>query len=222
MKKQKLVINIFSVLYDAFFKKLGHEVSVGKTKKIMDPIYVIFEKIACQFPFIESLYIIPYRSMIKQELSMISLSDDAHVLIIGCGSLPATALALNEACNVKIDCVDIDAKAVENAKRVLSKMKNKTISVQLKNVLDHPLKSYDLIYLLYGILDQIEMLKYISDQIDQNTIVLFRTSTDINETKPELYTTIQSYFTVKNKVQIDSFGSIQTYYLSLAKNSVGS
>lgn len=217
MKTQKMIINFFSMLYDAFFKKLGRDVSVGKTKKIMDPIYVIFEKIACQFPFIESLYIMPYRSMIKQELSMISVPDNAHVLVIGCGSLPATALALNETCDVTIDCVDIDAKAVENAKTVLSKMKNETISVHLRNVLHHPLKSYDLIYLLYGIRDQIEMLKYILDQIDDNTIVLFRTSTDINDTKPELFKTIQSYFTIKNKIEIDSFGSIQTYYLSLAK-----
>lgn len=215
MKQNNILDIIFSKFYDIFFKKIGHNVPVGPIKKIMDLFYAIVEKIACQFPIIQSLYIKPYRSMIKQEISMFSLPENPRVLIIGCGSLPVTALALDEMYPVSIDCVDIDINAVTNAKSVLSSMNKDNITVHQKNGLDCSVDLYDIIYLLYGIQDQINMLKYISRNLKSNSYVLFRTSTDIKVTNRELYDTVHLLFSVNNKIEIESFGSIETYLLSL-------
>lgn len=215
MKQNNIFDIIFTKFYDIFFKKIGHNVPIGPIKNIMDPFYAIVEKIACQFPIIQSLYIKPYRSMIKQELSMFSFPTNSHVLVIGCGSLPATALALDELYPVTIDCVDIDTDAVNNAKSVLSTMKKENITVHQKNGLDCSIDTYDIVYLLYGIQDQITMLKHISKNLKNTSYVLFRTSTDIKETNKELYGTIHALFTVKNTIEIESFGSIETYLLGL-------
>ena len=215
IKQNNIVDIILGKFYELFFKKIGHNVPVGPIKKIMDPFYVLIEKIACQFPIIQPLYMRPYRSMIKQELSLFDFPEHARVLIIGCGSLPVTALALEKLYQVSIDCVDIDKDAVQNAKSVLSLMKKDDITVHQKNGLDCPIDSYDLIYLLYGIQDQVHMLKYISKNLSNGSYVLFRTSTDIKQTNQELYETIHSLFTIKNKIEIESFGSIETYLLTL-------
>ena len=153
--------------------------------------------------------------MIKQEISMLSLPENPRVLVIGCGSLPVTALALDEMYPVSIDCVDIDIDAVTNAKSVLSSMNKDNITIHQKNGLDCSVDSYDIIYLLYGIQDQINMLKYISRNLKSTSYVLFRTSSDIKVTNRELYDTVHSLFSVNNKIEIESFGSIETYLLSL-------
>jgi hypothetical protein len=218
MADKTVIQSFFSWFYDLFFKKVGHNMPVGSIKKIMDPFFVITEKIVCHFPVFTSLYLEPYRSMIAQELSMQSLSSKDTVLIIGCGSLPATALALAEQCDAKIDCVDIDIEAVQNAKEVVSSLKNMdNISIHHKNGLDHPMDTYDIIFILYGIKEQIKILEYISSSMNKNAKILFRSSTDLKLTKPKVYQKMISFFSVEDQVKIDSFGSIETYLLRLKK-----
>lgn len=218
MAKKTVTQSFFSWFYELFFKKVGHNMPVGPIKKIMDPFFVIIEKIACHFPIFTSFYLEPYRSMIAQELSMLPLTSEDNVLIIGCGSLPATALALAEQCDAKIDCVDVDVEAVNNAKKVLSSLKNmNTISIHHKNGLDHPMKTYTMIFVLYGIKEQIKIFEYIASTVNKKANILFRSSTDLKLAKPEVYKKMISLFVVKDQVKINSFGSIKTYLLNLKK-----
>lgn len=216
MIKQNFIQSCLSAFYDLFFKKIGHKVSINPLKKFMDPFFVLIEKIVCHFPILISFYLKPYQSMVDQEISILSILPHPKVLVIGCGSLPATALALNNRYPSVIDCVDLDKKAVSNAKYVLSSLnKLDTISVYHKNGLNHSVNKYDIIFILYGIKDQKQILKYIAENSQTTTQILFRTSTDLKHAKPQVYSLMNSLFTTKNKVKIKSFGSIETYLLRL-------
>lgn len=69
-----------------------------------------------------SFYARPYKRVIEREWSLLKLDQSAHIVFIGAGAIPFTAIWLARLYDCHIDAYDLDAKAISQAKKVVKKL----------------------------------------------------------------------------------------------------
>jgi hypothetical protein len=75
------------------------------------------ETFASRLPIAPSVYRRCYERIVRREVELASLNADDHVLNVGCGSIPATAVTLVRLTGAEVTCLDHDVSAVSNARR---------------------------------------------------------------------------------------------------------
>ena len=119
--------------------------------------------------------------MIENEIRLANITKDDIILHIGCGSLPVTSIALAKKTGAKITSIDIKHKSVKQAQLFVSKY---NLSNQIKIIhadANHfPMDEFDLVLLSQGIKPHKEILAYVSQSINPETRVIFRSSSEIN------------------------------------------
>ena len=211
--------SLLSYLRYFFYEILSERFEVGSLKWFMDIFYVVFEKIAFSFEFLSTPYILLYDELVDKELSMIKKSDNYNILVVGCGSIPATTILISQKIQASITCIDIDKKAVYRATQFL-KTKNLShdIKVYTADGIDYPVDPIDVIILQYGIRHQKEMLISLSKQMNETSKVIFRTTYDaLNKiVGGELY--LRTLFQIANMVTSEKMP--QTISLLLTKKTL--
>ena len=113
--KTKIIFK--SIARILFFDELGTKFEAKYLKKIMDFLYIIFEKIIIHYPPISDNYLTLYEELVKKEVNLGKINSNDKILVIGCGSLPSTTVLIYFYSKAKITSIDIDKKATFNAKK---------------------------------------------------------------------------------------------------------
>jgi protein-L-isoaspartate O-methyltransferase len=145
---------------------------------------------------------------------MATITSNDNVLVIGCGSLPATSVLSAMKSKAKTVAIDCDARAVENACTFVKNIGLEgDIKIKHADGLSYPVKDYDVVYVLYGVKQQKEMLEYLAKNVNGKTRIIFRTTEDSfkNLVGKDFLT---KYFDIKKSLSSDILYTVDSYLLS--------
>jgi hypothetical protein len=199
-----------------FFQKLlfviiGNKLRPGSLKNLVDIIFIISEKIGYNFDIISSNYIYLYSNVVNKEINLANISSRDRILVIGAGSIPSTSIILANNTKAQINSIDIDKKAVIKALLFIEKigLQNR-IHIEYSNGINYPIKNYNIIFILYGVKQKLELLQYLSNNIDDNMRIIYR-ETNINQNENNIK--LSKLFKIENVVKTNSFGHMNSYLL---------
>ncbi len=93
------------------------------------------------------LYMLPYKKIVLKEIALAKL-EDQHIIFVGCGAIPFTALYIARYTNCKITAIDIDKEALKTAKRVVKKLNAESqITLMSNDTFFKAQRAYDLVFL---------------------------------------------------------------------------
>ena len=216
---KKIIVRCLSWWYHLIFQRLPEVFPANTAKGIMDPFFVYMEKILVKFPFLFYQYITVYEDMITQESHLVSLTDKDSILVVGCGSLPATCLLLAKQTKATITGIDYDASAIKYATGINKQLRyEKTIKFIHADGLTYSPTKYSVIFLLYGIKVHKEILRIYADILTEKTRIIYRTIEHLEEHDPQWYQELHQLYTIQGCYTTSSFGSIASYLLVPKKN----
>ena len=197
------------------FQHIGSKLKLGSLKFVINISFVFFEKIAFKFPKISSIYLDMYEEIVEKELSMINPSKEDSILVIGSGTLPATPIIIVRKTNAKITAIDIDENAVKDARKYIKNLNlEENINVVNGNGVNFSLIDFDIIFVLYGMRQQKEMIDNLSKNITQSTKVILRTILkDGKAIIDDVYLDLSEYFVIDKNVQSQCFGIVDSILL---------
>jgi precorrin-6B methylase 2 len=209
----------FSFTQHIIFRQIGTKLEVSSLKKLMDSLFIFFEKIGHKFDIISFNYLKMYGELVEKEIKMADISPEDHILVIGCGSLPATSIVLAMKTKAIIVSIDKDHRAIKEASQYIKNhnLENR-ISLECADGLNYPVKKFDLIFVLYGVKQQKDILKYLANNIGNETRVIIRLTSDICNKILGENTELSRFFGIKDSKRSKSLGSIDSFLL-LKKNS---
>jgi len=166
----------FSNLFQRiFFEELGKKFRPGTFRNLMNYLYVIFEKSAYQFEFLSEYYLGFYKELVEDEIKLAQITSKDHVLVIGCGSIPATSIIIAEKTNAHITSIDIDSHAISNASLIVKKLKlEDKLILESADGHNYPIEKFDVVFVLYGVKNHDDMLKLIGKNMRDNARIIFR------------------------------------------------
>ena len=174
-------------------------------KSLSDLFYILLEYLISKSKFLSSIYIKLYKYQTKNEIILGDIHQTDKVLLIGCGSIPASAILLLNFSNCKITAIDNDKIAIENAVKLLIKYgMYKSINVIFEKGEDIDINNFDVIIISKGISDKEEILNNMACSINYNTKIIVR----VNITKE------------KEKI-IDTMNKLNFYYNGYSTNFSG-
>ena len=88
---KRITERFFSLFIHIFYKQIGTKIRTDAFKFFFDIFFVVFEKIGFKFDVISNNYVKLYDDIVEKEIKMAKISSNDHILVIGCGSLPATS-----------------------------------------------------------------------------------------------------------------------------------
>lgn len=175
----KLIHSIFSLIQEIFFHRIGTTWRASSFKRIMDIEFSIFEKVAVHFNILAELYINSYDEIISTEIQQTGITKNDNVLVIGCGSIPVTAILIHQKTQSKITTIDIDIKSVNNAQKYLNRTNlQNNIKIHLADGLSFPLSGFTIIFMLYGIHQPQQLLQRLAQDLPPDTKLILRITTD--------------------------------------------
>lgn len=209
---------LFKWIQHIFFEEISPKFQVDSLKDFMDLLYVIVEKILVPFTVFHKIYLEFYKELVDKEVEIASITEEDKVLVIGCGSLPATSILIASKTNSTVVSIDTDYNAIEKANKVVKYhgLKDKVRCIY-GNGLGYPLKEYDVIFLLYGVKQQKEILEYASENMKDNTRIIYRTADDVLENMIGGENWLSKFFIVKGFVQSKNITDNKSYLLLKSK-----
>ncbi len=209
-----LTERIFDGIRYLVFEKNADTFRPGALKKIMDFLFIIFEKIGYTFRFIVNSYMKMYREIVLQEIKLVTASSNDRILIIGSGAIPATALIIAQEVHARCVTIDTDRNAVAAARQCIHNMDmNTLISVEVGNGASYATDDFDVIFMLYGVKNHTAVLKHLAGNINESTRVVFRSIDDPAENLPdEAY--LKQLFDVGDVQRTTVLGPMCSYLLT--------
>jgi precorrin-6B methylase 2 len=202
-----------------FFDIISAKFNTASFKNLMDYAYVVFEKISYSFEFLSFNYLMLYDELIEKEIKMARITDKSIILVIGCGSIPITPILLAKKANSEIVGIDFDIKAVKKASRYIKTyFPDLRIKIEQGDGLKYPIERFDMIFVLYGVKNQKEILKNISVKIESDNLVVFRTTQDVLNQKLKGIEKLSEMFKIKDYISSDSFYTSYSYLLAKKSN----
>ena len=170
-----------SWLNSLVLEKVGIKFDPHKLKKYVDKVFVLIERIIIKLPRFLNYYIDFYSEMARKEIDLAGITKDDKILHLGCGSIPASSILFNKYTDAKVICIDINERSVSEAKICISLLNiTKKLEVIHANALNYSMDSFDVIVISQGINPNKEVLKHISENINANARVIYRTSSTFN------------------------------------------
>jgi len=171
----KISEKFFNLFQRLFFEELGKKFRPGTFRNLMNYLYVIFEKSAYQFEFLSEYYLGFYKELVEDEIKLAQITSKDHVLVIGCGSIPATSIIIAEKTNAHITSIDIDSHAISNASLIVKKLKlEDKLILESADGHNYPIEKFDVVFVLYGVKNHDDMLKLIGKNMRDNARIIFR------------------------------------------------
>lgn len=186
-----------------------------RLKKLSNIIFVIIEKLVVKLDKLLPFYLRFYDEMVSNEIKMANISSQDSILHIGCGSIPATSIILNQKIGSNITSIDKDPDSVKNAKHLLSKLENlENIKIACADGLSFSAENFDVIIISDGISVLDEILRKLSKFVKKNVKIIVR----VNITKPNFYICGKPYsavdeFAIKDMVNHSSYGKLTSILL---------
>lgn len=144
-----------------------------------------------------------YKNIVKEEVKLASINENDRVLCIGGGYIPSTAIEIVNQTNASVDVIDIDKKAVEQAKNVVHKLGlSDKINIYLKDGNYVDIEPYDVVHIALQVTPKEKIAQYIWDNLRDGSRVVIRMPKRMLKF---FYSNISNRFTVKNSRYIESF-----------------
>ncbi|MDV0444678.1 hypothetical protein MmiAt1_02120 [Methanimicrococcus sp. At1] len=133
------------------------------------------ERIACKHPFIFKITTAYYRSMVRREIKYAGITSDDHVLCIGGGPCPYSALLIHSMTGAKVTVVDNDEASVRCSKRLLKrKGVEKYISVVLQDGECLDASNFSVIHIAAQITPKEKVFNAVWEKADEGSLILMR------------------------------------------------
>ena len=212
---KKMKSSLFEFASRFFYDVISPRFRGSSFKNFMDYAYILFEKVAINFEFLLNGYINMYEEMVEKELHNISINSEDSVLVIGCGSIPATTFLISKISNAKrIVSIDLDLRAVKNSLNLIKKTNlYNNIEFEKADGLNYPIKDFDFIFVLYGIKKQKKLLGYISKNMKQDSCVVFRTTNDFFNKYVGGEEFLSNLFNIEEHIVAESFDETISFVL---------
>lgn len=199
-----------------FYNTISPKFRSGYFKKTWDWLFIIFEKIAYEFSVFSISYIDWYHEIVDYEINLAKITVKDNVLVIGCGSLPATSILIAKKTNANVLSVDIDKKAIVKAEEFVEKRnlenKDKLKFLHVNN-LDYLDDVSDVIFILFGVKKPQEIFKKIIANKNDNCRIIFRVPTDKDGTITKKKDFVSQYFRIKDYALSKSWDRVYSFCL---------
>jgi hypothetical protein len=211
----KATEKFFSLWITIVYRKIGTKFRTDAFKLFWDIFFIVFEKTGYKFDIISKNYLRLYDDLVEKEIRMAQISSKDHILVIGCGSLPATSVLIALKTQATIICIDIDLKAVNDAILFLKNLNlHNQITVKQADGTQFPVDDFDYIFVLYGIRNPKKILNYLVENTSNKTGIIFRTICDKNGELSNTSLGVTKLFNIKGHVTSEYLGSVDSLLLS--------
>jgi len=226
---RRITEGFFSLFIYIFYRQIGTKFRTDALKFFWDIFFVVLEKIGFKFDVISSNYIKLYDDIVEKEICMAKISSKDRILVIGCGSLPATTALIAMKTKAEITTIDTDLKAAHEASYFFKDtdlkaaheasyfFKNlnleRQITVEHADGLKYPISKFDVIFVLYGVQQQKEILNYLAENMQDTTKIIFRTVCDTQGRLSNKSIDVSRLFLVKDHVSSEYLGSVDSLLL---------
>ncbi len=211
---RRITEGFFSLFIYIFYRQIGTKFRTDALKFFWDIFFVVLEKIGFKFDVISSNYIKLYDDIVEKEICMAKISSKDRILVIGCGSLPATTALIAMKTKAEITTIDTDLKAAHEASYFFKNLNLECqITVEHADGLKYPISKFDVIFVLYGVQQQKEILNYLAENMQDTTKIIFRTVCDTQGRLSNKSIDVSRLFLVKDHVSSEYLGSVDSLLL---------
>lgn len=211
---RRITEGFFSLFIYIFYRQIGTKFRTDALKFFWDIFFVVLEKIGFKFDVISSNYIKLYDDIVEKEICMAKISSKDRILVIGCGSLPATTALIAMKTKAEITTIDVDSRAVHEASYFFKNINlERQITVEHADGLRYPINKFDVIFVLYGVQRQKEILTYLAENMQDTTKIIFRTVWDTQGRLSNKSIDVSRLFLVKDHVSSEYLGSVDSLLL---------
>ena len=212
---RKIIDRFLSFARYMFFEEISPKFRKESLKKFMDFSYVVFEKFVNKFDVISYNYLKLYAELVEKEINMANISPEDSILVIGCGSLPSTSALIAMKTDADIVSIDNDQKAINDANSFLKNLDiDDKIKLECADGLYFPVDDFDVIFILYGVKQQENILKYLFDNIKDDTRLILRTATDVEGKIQGGMIDFSNLFVIRDHVESRFLGQVNSLLLS--------
>lgn len=206
---------LLSTMQTLFFKQIGTKITTNALKSIMDLLFVLFEKIGSKFPVLSDLYLRLYQDIVHKEITLAQITSHDRVLVIGSGALPATPVLIAQNTSAPTHSIDKDCGAVKKAAEFVKNIHlEQILTIECADGLTYPIDQFTVIIVLYGVKHPAKMLRHLSDRINTDTRIIYRTITDSQGRVTDKTLNLSDYFKIKAQVHTETLGSFDSFLLT--------
>ncbi len=207
--KSTVTSRFFSFAQHLFFEEISPKFDEKALKHLMNTFYIFFEKIFFRFELVSTFYLRLYNEITDNEIELANIQSTDKVLVIGSGSLPATAELIVRKTNAHVSGIDRDYQAAMRGKEYAKQhhLESKLHIIHSDGA-KFDVSSYDVIFVLYGIQGESELFSTIAGQMKNHARIIYRQPYDPGFSITSLPEFISEYFIVKNHKISPSLGSI--------------
>ena len=214
----KITERLFSFTRYIFFEGISVKFPPGSAKKLMDLLYVIFEKVTVKFDLISSSYLNMYQELVDKEIKMAGISSKDQVLVVGGGSLPITAVLIAMKKKSHVVVIDKDKKAVKDAVNyIIAHQLEDKVEIVCADANEYPSNNFDVIFLTYGLKKKEDIFNSLAKNFKNNSRIIFRTVIGSQKEKEKSIAELSKWFLVKDSINSDNLPPSGSYLL-LKKN----
>lgn len=184
----------------------------------MDRVYIFFEKTFYHFEIVSAFYLQLYDEITNNEIKLAKITSSDKVLVIGSGSIPATAELIVKKTGAEVYGIDRDLAAVSKGKQYATiHGLTSRLHIYHSEGTMFDLSTYDVIFVLYGIKGEKNLFESIADSMNPSARIIFRQPYDQAFNTKNLPMYIQKNFTVTDQMISPSLGSVISLMLNRKK-----
>lgn len=207
--RSRIFLRCFSCAHHVFFEEISPKFDEKALKHLMDRFYIFFEKSFYHFEFVSTYYLRLYNEITDNEIKLAKITSSDKVLVIGSGSIPATAEHIVRKTGAEVYGIDRDKEAVSKGKKYAA-IHGLTSGLHIihseGSIFD--VSTYDVIFVLYGIKGEQDLFNVIADSMNPSARIIFRQPYDIAFNTKILPEYIQTNYSVTDQIITPSLGSI--------------
>ncbi len=208
----------FSFAHHLFFEEISPKFDEKALKHVMDRVYIFFEKTFYHFEIVSAFYLRLYDEITNNEIKLAKITSSDKVLVIGSGSIPATAELIVKKTGAEVYGIDRDLTAASKGKQyaTIHGLTSK-LHIHYSEGSMFDLSTYDVIFVLYGIKGEKNIFESIADTVNPSARIIFRQPYDQAFNTKNLPEYIQKNFTVTTPMISPSLGSVISLMLNRKK-----
>ena len=207
--KSTMSSRVFSFARHLFFEEISPKFNEKALKHLMDKLYIFFEKAFFRFDIISTFYLRLYDEITDNEIKIARIQPNDNVLVIGSGSLPATAELIVRKTGANVSGIDRDYQAALRGQQYAKQHHlDSKLHILHAEGSDFDVSPYDVIFVLYGIQGEHELFSLLAKQMKASARILYRHPYDPSFTVKSLPDFIPKSFILKDQVISPSLGSI--------------
>lgn len=178
-------------------EKISIKLDSHKLKKINDFLFIFIENILIKFDKIVHIYLDFYKPMVENEIIFAHITNKDNILHIGCGPVPSTSIYIAKRTDANITAIDKNLLSTKKAQTLILKLKLfSKIHIIHANALNFSIEKFNLIIISLGIKSYEDILKYISQNMRNDTRVIVRTNSLIDGSLAEKDIFLKEIFTI--------------------------